>query len=193
MTSLAAKRDDLAALVVNTNQTAGAIADESTALDATLAALPTTLRKANTTFVNLRSTLADLTVLVDESKPATKDLAKWLRTLRPLIVAATPTIQQLDTLISKPGPANDATDLLNETPTLAKSAATVFPRSITALKKSQPVIQYIRPYAPDFSCGCATSARRRRTTTPTATTGASRRASTPSRSTTTRPAACSSP
>jgi phospholipid/cholesterol/gamma-HCH transport system substrate-binding protein len=150
VTAVAAKRDDLAALIANSNTTAGAIADENDALDATLAALPTTLRKANTTFVNLRSTLADLTVLVDESKPATKDLAKFLRVLRPLVEASQPTIQQLSILISKPGPANDAIDLLNKTPSLAKSAQTVFPRSITALKKSFPVIQFIRPFAPDF-------------------------------------------
>src|SRR5215207_7762489 len=149
VTSVGAKRDDLAALVSNSNQTAAAIADESEGLDTTLAELPTTLRKANTTFVNLRSTLADLTVLVNESKPATKDLAEFLRVLRPLVVASEPTIKDLSALVSSPGPANDAIDLLNKTPTLAKSASTVFPRAITALRRSQPVIEYIRPYAPD--------------------------------------------
>ena len=42
------------------------------ALDAGAGALPGTLRQANTTFVNLRSTLDDLDELVDASKPATK-------------------------------------------------------------------------------------------------------------------------
>lgn len=150
VTALAARRDDLSSLVSNTNQTAGALADESEALDTTLSRLPTTLRKANTTFVNLRSTLADLTVLVDESKPATKKLAPFLRALRPLVQSAEPTIRDLRRLISEPGPGNDAIDLLNKTPTLAKSSGTVFPRAITALKQSLPVISYIRPYAPDF-------------------------------------------
>src|SRR5215207_3190374 len=112
--------------------------------------LPTTLRKANTTFVNLRSTLADLTVLVNESKPATKDLAEFLRVLRPLVEASEPTINDLSELVSSPGPANDAIDLLKKTPTLADSASTVFPRAITALRRSQPVIEYTRPFAPDF-------------------------------------------
>jgi phospholipid/cholesterol/gamma-HCH transport system substrate-binding protein len=150
VTSVAAKSTTLTELVSNTNQTAGAIADESDALDTTLAELPTTLRKANTTFVNLRSTLADLTVLVDASKPANKDLAKFLRVLRPLVVASTPTIQDLSTLIRKAGPNNDAIDLLNKTPTLAKSASTTFPNAIKSLRQSQSVIQYIRPYAPEF-------------------------------------------
>ena len=42
------------------------------ALARALELLPGTLRKANTTFVNLRATLDDLDVLVAESKPATR-------------------------------------------------------------------------------------------------------------------------
>jgi len=70
--------------------------------------------------------------------------------LRPLVVASTPTINDLSTLINKAGPDNDATDLLNKTPTLAKSASTTFPNAIKSLRRSQSVVQYIRPYAPDF-------------------------------------------
>ena len=55
-----------------------------------LGLLPTTLRRANTTFVNLRATLDDLDVLVAESKPATKDLAPFLRELRPLVAESRP-------------------------------------------------------------------------------------------------------
>ena len=54
-------------------------------LSRALELLPSTLRKANTTFVNLRSTLDDLDPLVNESKPATKELAPFLRDLRPLV------------------------------------------------------------------------------------------------------------
>ena len=63
----------------NTNQAMGAIADESASLQRALELLPGTLRKANTTFVNLRATLDDLELLVDESKPATKELAPFFR------------------------------------------------------------------------------------------------------------------
>ena len=45
--------------------------------------LPGTLRKANTTFVNLRAALDDLDVLVAESKPATKDLARFFAPAAP--------------------------------------------------------------------------------------------------------------
>ena len=71
--------------MTNTSTTADAIADENVALARALELLPGTLRKANTTFVNLRSTLDDLDVLVNESKPATRELAPFFRRLRPLV------------------------------------------------------------------------------------------------------------
>ena len=88
--AVAERRDDLAALVGNANATARAIGDENVALARTLDLLPGTLRKANTTFVNLRAALDDVDVLVAESKPATKDLAPFLRALRPLVADARP-------------------------------------------------------------------------------------------------------
>ena len=55
--------------------------------------------------MNLRATLDDLDVLVDASKPATKDLAPFfLRQLRPLVHEARPTIADLRTLVHRPGP-----------------------------------------------------------------------------------------
>ena len=104
VTSIAERRDDLANLVSNTNTTFGAIAAQNVALDRALSLLPDTLRKANTTFVNLRSTLDDLDKLVAVSYPATKDLAPFLKELRPLVTEAKPTVAKLNTLIRKPGP-----------------------------------------------------------------------------------------
>ncbi|MEA2466088.1 MAG: phospholipid/cholesterol/gamma-HCH transport system substrate-binding protein [Thermoleophilaceae bacterium] len=151
VTDLADRRGDLSQLVGNANATAGAIATENAALARSLDLLPTTMREANTTFVNLRSTLDDLDVLVNESKPATKDLARFLRVLRPLVRDARPTIRDLRLLVKKAGPGNDLTDLTLKAPKLANLTDTVFPRSITALQKTQPVLEYARPYTPDFA------------------------------------------
>src|SRR3954464_10675497 len=151
VTDLAERRSDLAALVGNTDTTAEAIASENAALSQTLVLLPDTMREANTTFVNLRSTLDDLTVLVDASKPATKDLARFLRVLRPLVHDARPTINDLRRLVHTPGPGNDLTDLTRKTPKLASLTDTIFPRSIKALQKTQPVLEYARPYTPDLA------------------------------------------
>src|SRR3954470_3335636 len=68
-TALAERRGDVSELVSNANTASGAIASESDSLNEALAALPRTLRQANTTFVNLRSTLDDLDQLVNASKP----------------------------------------------------------------------------------------------------------------------------
>jgi phospholipid/cholesterol/gamma-HCH transport system substrate-binding protein len=84
VSALAERRDDLAGLVVNTNAAMRAIGDESESLQRALDLLPDTLRRANTTFVNLRGTLDDLELLVEESKPATRELAPFFRELRPL-------------------------------------------------------------------------------------------------------------
>ncbi len=150
VTDVASRRQDLTSLVSNANTTAGAIANENTSLANALDLLPTTLRRGNSTFVNLRSTLDDLTVLVNTSKPVAPQLAPFFRQLRPLVNAAVPTIADLRKLVHQPGPNNDATDLLRKAPQLQRIASPTFRNGITALKKSQPVVEFIRPYTPDF-------------------------------------------
>jgi phospholipid/cholesterol/gamma-HCH transport system substrate-binding protein len=148
--AIARRRDDLSALVSNANATATAIGDENASFSQALALLPGTLRKANTTFVNLRNTLDDLDVLVAASKPATKDLARFLRELRPLVRDARPTVAQLSTLVRTKGPGNDLTDLLRSAPELERTARPAFAHSVEALRQVTPVLKFIRPYAPDF-------------------------------------------
>ena len=151
VSAIAERRDDLEQLVSNTSTTFGAIADESVALRRALELLPGTLRKANTTFVNLRATLDDLDKLVAVSKPNTKELEPFFRALRPLVSAARPTVRDLSRLIQTPGPANDLVDLTSAQPRLAQLTARVFPRAIRALDRSQPVIEYLRGYTPDLA------------------------------------------
>jgi phospholipid/cholesterol/gamma-HCH transport system substrate-binding protein len=150
VTAIASRRDDLSNLVSNTNATAKAIGDQNVALARALGLLPGTLRQANTTFVNLRSTLDDLDVLVAASKPATKNLAPFFAKLRPLVRDARPTIHDLSLLIRRSGPNNDLVDLLRKAPKLESTARPVFAHSITALDKTVPVVKFIRPYTPDF-------------------------------------------
>jgi phospholipid/cholesterol/gamma-HCH transport system substrate-binding protein len=148
--ALSERSDDITNLVTNANATASAIGDEREALSSSLQALPVTLRRANTTFVNLRSTLDDLDTLVDASKPATKDLAPLFRALRPLVRDARPTIADLRTLISRSGSDNDLIDLLHKTPALEQAAKPAFASSTEALRKSIPVLSFIRPYTPEL-------------------------------------------
>ncbi|HET6508352.1 MAG TPA: MlaD family protein [Baekduia sp.] len=149
-TALAEKRDDVADLVSNANTASGAIASESDSLNQALSVLPRTLRQANTTFVNLRSTLDDLDQLVDASKPVAPKLAPFFRQLRPLVTEARPTIQDLSSLISRKGADNDLIDLLNKQPRLTKVAKPAFDHTVKGLQQGTPVLQFIRPYAPDL-------------------------------------------
>jgi phospholipid/cholesterol/gamma-HCH transport system substrate-binding protein len=149
-TALAAKRGDVSSLVSNANTTSAAIASESGSLSDALQALPRTLRQANTTFVNLRSTLDDLDDLVDASKPVAPKLAPFFRQLRPLVTDARPTIRDLSSLISRSGADNDLIDLLGKQPQLTKVATPTFQHTIKGLQQGTPVLQFIRPYAPDL-------------------------------------------
>jgi phospholipid/cholesterol/gamma-HCH transport system substrate-binding protein len=162
VTAVAARRDDLSALVGNANATTGAIASENQALSQALQLLPTTLRRGNSTFVNLRATLDDLDPLVAASKPATKNLAPFLRVLRPLVHDARPTIADLSTLVHQPGADNDLVDATRKLPGFQKLASPAFRDGTDALQKGQPDLEFIRPYVPelvgwlrDFGVGAA--------------------------------------
>jgi phospholipid/cholesterol/gamma-HCH transport system substrate-binding protein len=150
VTAIAEKRSDLADLVSNTNTTAQAIGSENAALARALGLLPTTLRRGNTTFVNLRATLDDLDVLVAESKPATKNLAPFLRQLRPLLRDAVPVVHDLRTAVSLDGPNNDLIDATRKMPRLQSVATPAFRNGRQALIKAEPVLEFARPYTPDL-------------------------------------------
>jgi phospholipid/cholesterol/gamma-HCH transport system substrate-binding protein len=151
METIAQRRDDLSSLVANSNATTAAIGDESASLGRALDLLPGSLRKANTTFVNLRSTLGDLDPLVAESKPATRELAPFLRRLRPLVADARPTIRDLRVLISTAGPNNDLIDLTRKLPRLEQLTNVVFPRAIRTMDRSADFVDTFRQYTPDLA------------------------------------------
>jgi phospholipid/cholesterol/gamma-HCH transport system substrate-binding protein len=150
VTAIAERRNDLAALVGNANATTKAIGDENVALAQALGLLPVTLRRGNTTFVNLRATLDDLDPLVNASKPATKRLAPFLRQLRPLVHDARPTIRDLSRLIRRKGANNDLVDATQKMPKLERVAAPAFAHGTKALQDAEPVLEFIRPYTPDL-------------------------------------------
>jgi phospholipid/cholesterol/gamma-HCH transport system substrate-binding protein len=151
VTSAVAERaPQLTSLIGNLNGMMGAIARENASLSQALGVFPDTLRNANTTFVDLRATLDDLDPLLEASAVAAEDLPRFFRQLRPLLNEATPVFEDFSTLVSQPGPFNDATDATRNLPALQRIASPTFRRSITAMRKGQPVIDFLRPYSPDF-------------------------------------------
>jgi phospholipid/cholesterol/gamma-HCH transport system substrate-binding protein len=151
VTTLASRQNDLSELVANANATTRAIGDENTSLSQALGVLPDTLQNGTKTFADLRATLDDLDTLVNVSKPATKKLAPFFAQLRPLLHDANPTIRDLNLLIRQKGANNDLIELLSKQPKLASLAKQDFPNTLAALRKGQPVINFIRPYAPELT------------------------------------------
>jgi phospholipid/cholesterol/gamma-HCH transport system substrate-binding protein len=151
VSAIASRRNDLADLVSNGNGFARAIGSENASLDRALALFPATLRQGSTTFTNLRSTLDDLDRLTNVSKPATKNLAPFLSRFADLIKTMQPTFRDFRGLVSTPGKANDLTDATRAFPSLEALARTNTTNSVAALKRSQPVVEFLRPYAPDLA------------------------------------------
>jgi phospholipid/cholesterol/gamma-HCH transport system substrate-binding protein len=159
---LAERRDDLAGLVDHLATTTGAIGDQSQALQDSIGQLPGFMRRADTTFVNLRATLDDLQPLVEESKPVAKKLRPFLAELRPLAHDARPTLRDLAKLLRSPGAANDLVDLTNSAVPLRDAAVGpnerngkrrggALPETTAALKEAAPELATARPYAPDLT------------------------------------------
>jgi phospholipid/cholesterol/gamma-HCH transport system substrate-binding protein len=107
----ASRRGDLAKLVDRLATTLDAIGREQDSLRTAIARLPPFMRRANTTFVNLRATLDDLDPLIDESRPVTPKLRAVLHQLAPFARDARPTVRDLSQLVRRRGEHNDLIDL----------------------------------------------------------------------------------
>lgn len=162
VTDVADRRDDLAGLIDNLATTTGAIGRQKAALGSAIEQLPPFMRRANTTFVNLRQALDDLDPLVQESKPVAKKLRPFLKELRPLARDARPTLRDLSRLVRSAGADNDLIELtkaavpLNEVATKSaeRNGATregAFPATVKALQGSTPELAYARPYAVELT------------------------------------------
>jgi phospholipid/cholesterol/gamma-HCH transport system substrate-binding protein len=128
------------------------------------------MRRANTTFVNLRSALNEVDPLVDASKPVAKRLGPFLTQARAFAADAEPTVRDLSRTVRRPGPANDLINLLSSFPPLADIAVATerrtaspggrpvdvgvtdgaFQETVEAFKKATPEIALGRAYTTDF-------------------------------------------
>jgi phospholipid/cholesterol/gamma-HCH transport system substrate-binding protein len=163
VTDLASRQNDLSGLIDHLATATGAIGAQKQALASTIAQLPAFMRRANTTFVNLRSTIDQLTPLVNESKPVAKKLRPFLAALRPFARDARPTLRDLSALIKNPKtPNSDLISLTNSVvpvrdiaigPVQANGATRegAFPASTRSLGSAAPEVAFARPYAPDLT------------------------------------------
>jgi phospholipid/cholesterol/gamma-HCH transport system substrate-binding protein len=161
VTTINDRHSDLAGLVSNLNATTGAIGAQRDALAESISRLPSFMRRANSTFVNLRATLDDLDPLVNESKPVARRLRPFLAELRPLARNARPTIHDLRLLIRRSGASNDLIELTRSNVPVrniavgpvnrnGKSREGALPASAKALSGATPELSFARPYAVDL-------------------------------------------
>jgi phospholipid/cholesterol/gamma-HCH transport system substrate-binding protein len=159
---ISTRQADLSGLIRNLSTTTTALANQHVALGQAIQRLPGFMRLANTTFVNLRGALDDLTPLVNVSKPVAPKLEQLLVQLRPLAQDSVPTVKDLSNVVYKPGPNNDLIDLTSLGVPLAavtvhnvnadgKSRPGAFPESTIALNGSTPELADFRPYAVDLT------------------------------------------
>jgi phospholipid/cholesterol/gamma-HCH transport system substrate-binding protein len=160
VTDVADRHEDLSGLVDNLATTTTAIGDEQAALADAIGQLPPFMRRANTTFLNLRATLDDLDPLVADSKPVAKKLRPFMAELRPLARDARPTLADLAAILRRPGADNDALELTNLQPAVRDATVrevdangekreSSFAATTNALREYIPEIASVRPYAPD--------------------------------------------
>ena len=149
MEALSSRSTELTQLVSNTSQTAGAIDNQSQALEQSLDLLPGVLQRSTTTFAGLDRTLDSLTPVVNASKPNVAELPEFLSKLNPVSGKAIPTVQALNDLVSNPSGSGDLISLLQESPSLSTTAARAYPQLIKQFIQSQPQLSYLRNYTPD--------------------------------------------
>jgi phospholipid/cholesterol/gamma-HCH transport system substrate-binding protein len=161
VTDVADRRDDLAGLVDNLATTTTALGDEQAALAESINRLPDFMRRANTTFLNLRGALDDVEPLVEDSKPVAKKLRPLMAELRPLARDARPTLRSLSDLIKRAGADNDLIELTEaQVPVRdiavgpvtenGKQREGALPASVKALAGSREPLNFFRPYTVDF-------------------------------------------
>jgi phospholipid/cholesterol/gamma-HCH transport system substrate-binding protein len=162
VTDVADRRDDLVDLVDGVADTMGALAREEVALSETISELPPFLRRANTTFVNLRATLDDVDPLLDESAEVTPRLRATLAALRGLSSDIRPTVRDLVRTIRRPGADNDLIDLQRRAPQVrdqlvgpvvrnGRERPGTLPQGTTSLRGQTPHLAFFRPYMVDFT------------------------------------------
>ena len=161
VTALAERRDDLAALIGNLNETTGALGNQKAALAESIELLPPFMRRANTTFVNLRAALGDVDPLVEASEPVAAQLGPFLTAARGFAADAEPTVRDLRLAVRRPGARNDLIDFIDSVPPLANIAVDsarrngevrrgAFPESVEAFQGGAPQIAQARPYTQDL-------------------------------------------
>jgi phospholipid/cholesterol/gamma-HCH transport system substrate-binding protein len=152
VSAVGSRPERLEGLIAHGRATMGELAARDASLDSLLRRAPDTLRQANTTLVNLRSTLKDVDPAVIEARPTAPLLADFLERLRPVAQRARPVVSDLRRTIDHPGD-DDLLGVLAGVPPLERAAVPAFQSAVTTVNDALPVVNEVRPYTPDLVGG----------------------------------------
>lgn len=147
VSAVAAKRTDLVQGTARAAATADAVAREASSLDTALRLAPRTLRRGNTTLVDLRAALGDVRPALSLAAPVAPRLARVLRVLAPFARKARPVVSATRAILPL------ATATLNALPSLEGQAVPAFAATNSALRGSSAIIAATRAYTPDLVGG----------------------------------------
>jgi phospholipid/cholesterol/gamma-HCH transport system substrate-binding protein len=150
---VSSRPEHLDALVGNSLGAVGALARESDAFESAIGRLPPTLRKTNTTLVNLRATLRDVRPLVRDARPVAPLLSDAFDELRPLARDARPVVRTTRATIDRPGTRSDLLGVLRGLVGLSRAAVPAFESTVKTVEDALPVVREVRPYVPDLVGG----------------------------------------
>ena len=151
VTTIGARKEQLADLIENANTTFTSIGSAQSQFAAGLKQLPLTLNAGNRAFAELPSTFQALTRLVEASKPTSQPLTTLFDSLHRLVTTAQEPVTNFANAFSRPGPDNDLTDLVKVIPVLYKQLITASPAVVQGEKESVPITAFFGPYAPDLA------------------------------------------
>jgi hypothetical protein len=151
--TLAAHGSEITAGTTAAGDALRTIAGERQALADTLGQAPPTLHRAIPTLASIRGLLRDLRPALVEARPVATGVSRLLPRLRPATVRLAKVLPQLHALVRSPGVDDDATDFLRRLPQLSGQGVPLLGDLTKTVAQARPVLEELRPYAPDFTSG----------------------------------------
>jgi phospholipid/cholesterol/gamma-HCH transport system substrate-binding protein len=149
--ALAQRAPQLTELVDRGARAFAATAAEHRQLRAGLAQLPSTLRAGQAALDGLLAAMPDLRRLVSASSAATPGLRPFLGRLRGLLSAAAPALTDLGVALDRPRSSADIVGVAQALPGWDRQLQPTTAHATQALTQLEPILQFIRPYAPDLA------------------------------------------
>jgi phospholipid/cholesterol/gamma-HCH transport system substrate-binding protein len=149
--ALSRRGPQLTQLVAGGAQAFSATAAERDALRAGIQQLPGTLRAGRSALQGLLAAIPDLRRLVSASQAATPGLRPFLGRLRDLLGASGPALTDLGLALQRPGSSADLVGTTDALPAWDRRLGPTTAHAEQALSQLQPILRFIRPYAPDLA------------------------------------------